>query len=318
MPSWNIHIAHAERLLKGGGSVARAVRDGNAFLFGNLIPDIYVGYMVPGVVRPVPYRVTHFAKPEHIPKPRAGEFFDAYVLPLARECGLLDALGDDCATGGGFGAPGFASGVSGFADAGKHVPALPRHVPALPWHAPASLAAEVAHVSPAHTPMFEWDFDVAQTAACQRDAFATSRRALSRDEQRRSLFDMVLGTWVHLLADCTWNQAVSDLLDARGEQPSRDFRIKKQGDFDLFGKSLELDLMPRLTPQLIEVAAAFPQYEIDAASVSATCAIAHETVRTNHPVAGAAYRLLDEEFFNRVFTEVNARAEREMGHAGTR
>ena len=114
MPSWNIHIAHAERLLKGGGSVARAVRDGNAFLFGNLIPDIYVGYMVPGVVRPVPYRVTHFAKPEHIPKPRAGEFFDAYVLPLARECGLLDALGDDCTTGGGVGAPGFASGASGF------------------------------------------------------------------------------------------------------------------------------------------------------------------------------------------------------------
>lgn len=311
MPSWNIHIAHAERLLKGGGSVARAVRDGNAFLFGNLIPDIYVGYMVPGVVRPVPYRVTHFAKPEHIPKPRAGEFFDAYVLPLARECGLLDALGDDCATGGGVGAPGFAFDASGFADAGKHAPALP-------WHAPVSLAAEVAHVSPAHTPMFEWDFDVAQTAACQRDAFATSRRALSRDELRRSLFDMVLGTWVHLLADCTWNQAVSDLLDARGEQPSRDFRIKKQGDFDLFGKSLELDLMPRLTPQLIEVAAAFPQYEIDAASASATCAIAHETVRTNHPVAGAAYRLLDEEFFNRVFAEVNARAEREMGHAGTR
>ncbi len=76
----------------------------------HLIPDIYVGYMVPGVVRPVPYRVTHFAKPEHIPKPRAGEFFDAYVLPLARECGLLDTLGDDCATGGGVGAPGFASG----------------------------------------------------------------------------------------------------------------------------------------------------------------------------------------------------------------
>ena len=117
MPSWNIHIAHAERLLKGGGSVARAVRDGNAFLFGNLIPDIYVGYMVPGVVRPVPYRVTHFAKPEHIPKPRAGEFFDAYVLPLARECGPLDALGDDCATGGGVGAPGFASGASGFVGA---------------------------------------------------------------------------------------------------------------------------------------------------------------------------------------------------------
>ncbi len=67
-----------------------------------------------------------------------------------------------------------------------------------------------------------------------------------------------------------------------------------------------------------EVAAAFPQYEIDAASVSATCAIAHETVRTNHPVTGAAYRLLDEEFFSRVFAEVNARAEREMEYAGSR
>ena len=55
-----------------------------------------------------------------------------------------------------------------------------------------------------------------------------------------------------------------------------------------------------------------------AASVSVTCAIAHETVRTNHPVTGAAYRLLDEEFFNRVFAEVNARAGREMEYAGTR
>lgn len=117
MPSWNIHIAHAERLLKGGGSVARAVRDRNAFLFGNLIPDIYVGYMVPGVVRPVPYRVTHFAKPEHIPKPRAGEFFDAYVLPLARECGLLDVRGDGCVAGGGIEAARLASDASGFVGA---------------------------------------------------------------------------------------------------------------------------------------------------------------------------------------------------------
>lgn len=335
MPSWNIHIAHAERLLKGGGSVARAVCDGNAFLFGNLIPDIYVGYMVPGVVRPVPYRVTHFAKPEHIPKPRAGEFFDAYVLPLARECGLWGARGcgklgaHGCVLPGVHGrgtpeVPNIGLEVKGGAGAVRPTDgafsslSVGEPGSALPWHVPASLAAEVAHVSPAHTPMFEWDFDVAETAACQRNAFTTSRRALSRDELRRSLFDMVLGTWVHLLADCTWNQAVSDLLDARGEQPSRDFRIKKQGDFDLFGKSLELDLMPRLTPQLIEVAAAFPQYEIDAASVLATCAIAHETVRTNHPVTGAAYRLLDEDFFNRVFAEVNARAEREMGHAGTR
>ena len=75
MPSWNIHIAHAEGLLAKDGPVARVVHDRNAFLFGNLIPDIYVGYMVPGIVHPIPYRVTHFAKPEHIPKPREAEFW---------------------------------------------------------------------------------------------------------------------------------------------------------------------------------------------------------------------------------------------------
>ena len=56
-----------------------------------LPPSLPVSYTHLDVYkRQVPYRVTHFAKPEHIPKPRAGEFFDAYVLPLARECGLLD------------------------------------------------------------------------------------------------------------------------------------------------------------------------------------------------------------------------------------
>ncbi len=311
MPSWNIHIAHAERLLKGGGSVARVVHDGNAFLFGNLIPDIYVGYMVPGVVRPVPYRVTHFAKPEHIPKPRAGEFFDAYVMPLARECGVLDASGSARPAGGGVKAACPTTGPFGSLAAGKPDPERS-------WRVPASLSAEVAHVSPAHTPTFEWGCDVADSAEVQRRAYGAECGALPESELRRSLFDMVLGAWVHLLADCTWNQAVSDVLRARGEQPSRDFRIKKQGDFDLFGKSLELDLMPRLTPQLIEVAASFSQYEIDAASVAATCAIAHETVRTNRPITGAAYLLLDDDFFSRVFAEVNERAEAHLVSFGDR
>ena len=42
MPSWNIHIAQAERLLARDGACARFVRDANAFLFGNLVPDIPV------------------------------------------------------------------------------------------------------------------------------------------------------------------------------------------------------------------------------------------------------------------------------------
>ena len=84
MPSWNIHIAQTERLLARAGVLADSVRDRNAFLFGCVVPDIFVGYMVPGIADPIPYRITHFAKPEPIPKPREHEFWDTYVAPLLK------------------------------------------------------------------------------------------------------------------------------------------------------------------------------------------------------------------------------------------
>ena len=84
MPSWNIHIAQTERLLARAGALADNVRDRNAFLFGSVVPDIFVGYMVPGIADPIPYRITHFAKPEPIPKPREHEFWDTYVAPLLK------------------------------------------------------------------------------------------------------------------------------------------------------------------------------------------------------------------------------------------
>ena len=269
MPSWNIHIAEAEKLLARDGSVAALVRDRNAFLFGSVVPDVPVGYMVPDIADPIPYRITHFAESEPIPKPRAHEFWDGYVVPLLHHAGCGSCVET------------------------------------------TTIAQERERVNRVHYP-HRYD-GVPDLPAVSPAEFSTQP-----DDVEQSLFDLTLGTWVHLLADNIWNTRVNEYLAARGGKPSEEFRIKKQGDFDLFGKSLELDLMPRLTPQLIEVAAAFPQYEIDAASVSATCAIAHETVRTNHPVTGAAYRLLDEEFFNRVFAEVNARAERVMEYAGSR
>ena len=67
MPSWNIHIAQTERLLERTGALAKSVRDRNAFLFGCVVPDIFVGYMVPGIADPIPYRITHFAKPTRMP-----------------------------------------------------------------------------------------------------------------------------------------------------------------------------------------------------------------------------------------------------------
>ena len=79
MPSWNIHTAHVERLLREEGAVALGVRDENAFLLGNLAPDIYVGYMVPDTTFRIDYKLTHHSIREHIPLPRYDEFWDYYV-----------------------------------------------------------------------------------------------------------------------------------------------------------------------------------------------------------------------------------------------
>lgn len=357
MPSWNIHIAHAEGLLAKDGPVARVVRDRNAFLFGNLIPDIYVGYMVPGIVHPIPYRVTHFAKPEHIPKPREAEFWAQYVAPMLSELGIangraggggistdgvVDAIGaagskspePSIAVDGiaavpavavpaadGIAAVPAADGIAaapaadGIAAAPATASAAGEEAAAMPFGAKpgdaGSLAREVAHVSPAHAPTYELEFDPAHSARFQEEAFdETARASALPAAARHSLFDMVLGAWTHLLADTIWNSRVSDYLDALGEKPSKGFRIKKQGDFDQFGKSLAIDAFPAPTPGLIDTAAHFPQYAIDERSVYFTCAIAHEVVRTNHLTAPASYRLLTEEFFAATFDEVQHAAER--------
>ncbi len=83
MPSWNIHTAHVERLLAEEEPSALGIRDANAFLFGNLVPDIYVGWMVPQASRKINYLRTHFADVGDIPTPRYGEFFERYVAPSA-------------------------------------------------------------------------------------------------------------------------------------------------------------------------------------------------------------------------------------------
>ncbi len=120
----------------------------------------------------------------------------------------------------------------------------------------------------------------------------------------RSVFDLVLGTWMHLVADNLWNTRVNEFLDAHGGKPSEQFRIKKQGDFDAFGKTLRIDWVPRPTPRLLATAARFPQYAIDEQTTLLAIGVAHETVRTNHaPAEPYQYRLLTSEFFIQAFAE---------------
>lgn len=79
MPSWNIHTAHVERLLREESPDALGVRDTNVFLFGNLVPDVLVGYMVKNPSVRIDYKLTHLALREHIPVPRYDEFWDFYI-----------------------------------------------------------------------------------------------------------------------------------------------------------------------------------------------------------------------------------------------
>ncbi len=120
-----------------------------------------------------------------------------------------------------------------------------------------------------------------------------------------SCVDLTLGTWAHLLADNIWNTRVNEYLEAHGGRPSDSFRIKKQSDFDWFGRSRPLRLIPVASVRLIEAAARFAQYPIERDLVIATAGVAHETVRVNegtdqHP----PYQLLSDEFFAQTFAEV--------------
>ena len=78
MPSWNIHTGHVERLLSERGAKDLGIQDPNVFLFGNFVPDVYVGYMVPNTTYKINYLDTHFAEPSSIPLPAADEFARKY------------------------------------------------------------------------------------------------------------------------------------------------------------------------------------------------------------------------------------------------
>lgn len=80
MPSWNIHTAHVERLLAAYEPAAVGIDDVNAFLFGNYVPDVYLGFMVHDVGFRIDYCLTHLAGVSVIPLPDADKFWDDYVF----------------------------------------------------------------------------------------------------------------------------------------------------------------------------------------------------------------------------------------------
>ena len=80
MPSWNIHTAHVERLLAEHQAQDLGITDVNAFLFGNYVPDIYLGFMVQDTTFRIDYCLTHMAKPSLTPLPDADQFWDNCIV----------------------------------------------------------------------------------------------------------------------------------------------------------------------------------------------------------------------------------------------
>ena len=92
MPSWNLHLAHAQRLLESREPcLSGGIWDWEAFKLGSIAPDIYVGYMVHHPSRLISYEDTHMAETAVIPVPDQQRFLANYVEPLIASENLGDS-----------------------------------------------------------------------------------------------------------------------------------------------------------------------------------------------------------------------------------
>lgn len=204
MPSWNIHTAHVERLLAEHRAQDLGIEDVNAFLFGNYVPDIYLGFMVQDTTFRIDYCLTHLATPSVTPIPNADKFWDTCIA---------------------------------------------RRRP--------------------------------------KDASAVS---------------LTLGAWAHLVADRIYNGSFRDFCETRDTPQGDELRLLKQGDFHLFGHSLNISSLVEVTPELLDAANRFRPYSILADDVRRATDVANAIVRgaevKSYP---ETYRLLTEEWMNSVF-----------------
>lgn len=124
----------------------------------------------------------------------------------------------------------------------------------------------------------------------------------------RNATDVTLGAWAHLVCDHCYNLNTRRYIASIGVAPGERTRIRKQGDFDLFGRTLNISLMPRTTDSLLDECAHFPQYSIAATDVRAAVRAADSIVRRNaldHVDGVPEYSLLTRDFFASTFAEVN-------------
>ena len=205
MPSWNMHLAHAERILESEPLESLGITNANTFLFGNVVPDIYVGYVVQPVTHKIAYKDTHFADPSFVPTPDASMLYQQYM-------------------------------------------------------------------------------------------------------RGKAVDDLTLGAWTHLICDHYYNLRTNEYIARIGVEPGEQTRIRKQADFDLYGRTLEISHGPRLSDEVITHCAQFAQYPIYESDVVQTVRVIDEIVRKNaeeHLSGEPQYSLLTPDFFQRTFCEVD-------------
>lgn len=205
MPSWNIHIAHAQRLLEEEGASALGIRDEAAFLFGNVLPDVCVGFVVANPVRHIQYRLTHLAARSKIPLPGADRFWRLYV-------------------------------------------------------------------------------------------------------EGRDPSDAVLGAWCHLACDRAYNALARKVARERGLVPGEELRVRKQADYELYGRTLRATMRLSATDEVIAQAAAYPQYEVVGADVRAAVRAGNELLdasEAGHIEGTPSYQIFSPEDFSRAHEDVH-------------
>lgn len=119
---------------------------------------------------------------------------------------------------------------------------------------------------------------------------------------------LVLGAWAHLVADRFYNGNFRTFSSEHDVPEGEQLRVGKQGDFDLYGKTLAIASCVSVTPELLEAAWSFHPYRILADDVERSVAVANEIVRTNGlSTAGGEYALLSAEWMDGVFSACDER-----------
>ena len=226
MPSWNVHIAHADRLLeKGAGCLGVDIHYPDAFLLGNVAPDVHVGFMVPDYSHKVRYGRSHQSYPGSLPIPSYKRYQRNFMGGL----------------------------------------------------------------NPAEY-LLQTDFIQPNVSYCS-------------DEQRslvdqRQLRELIVGIWCHLVCDHVYNAHTRAFLRAHHIPTGEDARIRKQADFDIYGRSLDMNCLPEASDELFAVAAAHPQYGFTHSDVEQTLQVIQRIAEENrqNSVAPRSIKCLIQSF----------------------